>query len=77
MVMLSSAQDNGNGFVFKCKTPGQVALTFDDGPSAANTPKLLKTLEEKKVPATFFVLAIKINEGNNKEILKQTFDKGH
>lgn len=77
MVMLSSAQDDGNGFVFKCKTPGQVALTFDDGPSAANTPKLLKTLDTKNIKATFFVLAVNVNEGNNKNILKQTFEKGH
>nr|CAG8609791.1 326_t:CDS:2 [Entrophospora candida] len=77
MVMLSSAQDSGDGFVFKCKTPGQVALTFDDGPSAANTPKLLKTLDTKNIKATFFVLTVNINEGNNKNILKQTFEKGH
>ncbi|CAJ0629295.1 14673_t:CDS:2 [Entrophospora sp. SA101] len=77
MVMLSSAQDSGDGFVFKCKTPGQVALTFDDGPSAANTPKLLKILDNKNIKATFFVLAVNVNEGNNKNILKQTFEKGH
>lgn len=77
LVLLSFAQDEGPGFVFKCNKPGQVALTFDDGPSAENTPKLLETLKTKKVKATFFVLAIKVNEANGKAILKQTFDAGH
>ena len=33
-----------------------VALTFDDGPSAATTPELLDALTEKDIPATFFML---------------------
>lgn len=33
-----------------------VALTFDDGPSGATTPKLLQILRDKKVKVTFFVL---------------------
>src|SRR4051812_17472521 len=33
-----------------------VALTFDDGPDVKLTPLVLATLEEKRVPATFFVL---------------------
>jgi peptidoglycan/xylan/chitin deacetylase (PgdA/CDA1 family) len=33
-----------------------VALTFDDGPNADATPRILDTLAEKKVRATFFVL---------------------
>jgi len=78
MVLLSSAQDNGDGFVFKCKKAGQVAITFDDGPSAENTPKLLKTLDTKNVKATFFVLATNVDkDDNHKAILKQTFEKGH
>ncbi len=38
-----------------------VCLTFDDGPSK-NTPKVLDILAEKKVPATFFVIAAENNE---------------
>jgi cellulose synthase/poly-beta-1,6-N-acetylglucosamine synthase-like glycosyltransferase/peptidoglycan/xylan/chitin deacetylase (PgdA/CDA1 family)/spore germination protein YaaH len=34
--------------------PGWVALTFDDGPDGRWTPKILKILEDKKAPATFF-----------------------
>lgn len=33
-----------------------MALTFDDGPSAANTPRLLDILASKQVKVTFFVL---------------------
>lgn len=33
-----------------------VTLTFDDGPHAALTPKVLDTLKEEKVSGTFFVL---------------------
>jgi peptidoglycan-N-acetylglucosamine deacetylase len=36
--------------------PGMIALTFDDGPDPAWTPKILDVLEAKKAPATFFVI---------------------
>ncbi len=35
---------------------GAVALTFDDGPHPEHTPRLLDTLGETGVPATFFVV---------------------
>ena len=38
-------------------------LTFDDGPSETVTPKILDTLEEYDVQATFFIVASQI-EGN-------------
>lgn len=34
---------------------GYVALTFDDGPSRANATRLLRILETKRAPATFFL----------------------
>lgn len=33
-----------------------LALTFDDGPDAVYTPRILSMLERKHVPATFFVI---------------------
>jgi peptidoglycan/xylan/chitin deacetylase (PgdA/CDA1 family) len=36
--------------------PGELALTFDDGPNAAWTPRLLDILAEHDVRATFFLL---------------------
>ena len=41
-----------------CRTPGrmQIALTFDDGPNPAVTPRLLALLERRNVRATFFLV---------------------
>lgn len=39
---------------------GQVALTFDDGPSPSVTPKLLDALSSRRVPATFFVVGQRV-----------------
>lgn len=36
--------------------PGELALTFDDGPNPAWTPRLLEVLAEQNVKATFFLL---------------------
>ncbi|SEF65237.1 Glycosyltransferase, catalytic subunit of cellulose synthase and poly-beta-1,6-N-acetylglucosamine synthase [Halpernia humi] len=37
--------------------PGhKIILTFDDGPSAEWTPKILDILEREKIPATFFLI---------------------
>lgn len=36
-------------------TKGRVAITFDDGPSKAHTPRLLKILRRHDAQATFFV----------------------
>jgi peptidoglycan/xylan/chitin deacetylase (PgdA/CDA1 family) len=36
--------------------PGEIALTFDDGPNPAWTPQLLDTLTAHNVHATFFLL---------------------
>ena len=36
--------------------PRMLALTFDDGPDATWTPKILKVLEQTHTPATFFVI---------------------
>ena len=47
-------QPNGTGG--PATTGGKVALTFDDGPSAAATAKILDLLERYQVKATFFVL---------------------
>ncbi|WNC14045.1 polysaccharide deacetylase family protein [Brevibacillus brevis] len=39
-----------------------VALTFDDGPDATYTPKILEVLHQNKVPATFFVLGSQVEK---------------
>lgn len=52
-----------------------VVLTFDDGPSAATTPRLLDILSEKDVPATFFTLGNMAR--NNPDLLKRMEKEGH
>ncbi len=62
----------------KCKVKvcnlKQVALTFDDGPSAKTT-KLLDYLREKDVKVTFFLVGNRINEFKN--TVQQEVKDGH
>lgn len=51
------------------------ALTFDDGPNPATTPKLLDFLKEKNVKATFFMIGENVTA--NKEIAKRIHEEGH
>ena len=52
-----------------------IALTFDDGPSKATTPRLLDLLAKRGVKVTFFVQGI--NAHDNPEILKREIAEGH
>ncbi|PLV57710.1 polysaccharide deacetylase [Thermotoga sp. SG1] len=52
-----------------------VALTFDDGPDTKLTSKVLDTLEELNVVATFFVVGQRLNE-NTKAILERMVSMG-
>ncbi len=52
-----------------------VAITFDDGPRARTTSRLLDGLKERGVKATFFVVGQNI-EGNE-ELIKRMYDEGH
>lgn len=51
-----------------------IYLTFDDGPSASITPKVLDILKEEGVKATFFV--INHNDSLN-YLIKRAYDEGH
>ena len=53
---------------------GRIALTFDDGPDATNTPKVIATLKEHGAPATFFVLGKATQGSASQQILKQLVD---
>lgn len=53
----------------------KIALTFDDGPSAAWTPALLDGLKERGVKATFFLIGE--NADKNPEIVKRMAEEGH
>ena len=52
-----------------------VALTFDDGPSPATTPRLLDILKEQQVPATFFELGSLVKR--NAWITQRALKEGH
>ncbi|KAL6604714.1 glycoside hydrolase/deacetylase [Neocallimastix sp. 'constans'] len=65
----------------KCIRSGDIALTFDDGPSLLYTSKILDILDKEKVKATFFV------NGNNtcylknnaaaRKLIKREYNSGH
>ena len=55
--------------------PGhKIILTFDDGPDAEYTPKILSILEKEKIPATFFVVGI--NAERNIPLLQRIYHDG-
>jgi len=59
-----------------CNVEGPyIALTFDDGPHATLTPKLLDILKEKGVKATFFVLGECV--AANPAVLQRAAAEGH
>jgi peptidoglycan-N-acetylglucosamine deacetylase len=57
------------------RRPGELALTFDDGPNPAWTPRLLDLLAEHNVRGTFFMV------GNfaksERELARRVADAGH
>lgn len=52
-----------------------VALTFDDGPSRENTPRILDILEHHDVHATFFVLGRRVRD--MPELTQDIHERGH
>ncbi len=52
-----------------------VCLSFDDGPDAHYTPRILDILSAKHVPATFFVIGV--NAEKNLAIIRREFNEGH
>lgn len=62
--------------VYDKRTPELVAaLTFDDGPDGYSTPRILKSLRDKGVRATFFVVGDQIRRFP--DMLKRIADEGH
>jgi peptidoglycan/xylan/chitin deacetylase (PgdA/CDA1 family) len=60
----------------ECHVEGPyVAITFDDGPSATQTPRLLKMLKERGIKATFFCCGQCVAQ--SPEIAKQIVTEGH
>jgi peptidoglycan-N-acetylglucosamine deacetylase len=57
------------------RRPGEIALTFDDGPNPEWTPRLLDTLAKHEVKATFFMLGKFAVE--QKELVRRVAAEGH
>lgn len=62
-------------FCKKHTTEKVVAITFDDGPDATQTPLVLQTLREHNIAACFFCIGSKIQ--GNEELLKKMVQDGH
>src|SRR5215813_7338762 len=60
-----------------CRTDAarKLAITFDDGPNPAITPKLLELLGKHNARATFFVVGRYVKECP--EIVSETFERGY
>ncbi len=56
------------------KKDSVVALTFDDGPDARYTPRILDILNAAGIKATFFVIGVNVE--NNVSLLKRMYDMG-
>lgn len=52
-----------------------IALTFDDGPGAKTTRRLIEALNERGARATFFVLGSRVNA--YPDIVKYAYESGH
>jgi peptidoglycan/xylan/chitin deacetylase (PgdA/CDA1 family) len=60
----------------QCHVDGPyVAMTFDDGPHAQNTPRLLDMLKQRNIKATFFVVGQCATE--YPDIMKRIAAEGH
>ena len=55
--------------------PGEVALTFDDGPDPIWTPRILDILKSENVPATFFIIGR--NGQDNPDLVRRIVAEGH
>src|SRR5215469_11733024 len=61
--------------IFHTDSPHRLALTFDDGPNPAITPKLLDLLDRHQAKATFFVLGKFVRECPG--LVQETVARGH
>ncbi len=52
-----------------------IAMTFDDGPSSANTRRLLEILKQRNIKATFFLIGQ--NAASNPDLVRRILADGH
>src|SRR5246127_2584914 len=61
--------------VFRTGAPNKLAITFDDGPNPAITPKLLDLLAKHNAQATFFLVGKFVRDCP--ELTKEILVRGH
>ena len=67
--------EKNNGICLGNKDKKYLYLTFDEGYEAGYTSKILDTLKENKVPATFFITAHYVN--TEPELVERMIKEGH
>ena len=67
--------EKNNGICLGNKGKKYLYLTFDEGYEAGYTSKILDTLKENKVPATFFITAHYVN--TEPELVERMIKEGH
>ncbi len=78
--MIWASTDVGSNVYVKAVCRSQtdwkhIALTFDDGPDAEVTPRVLDILKEHNVKATFFLIGSKVER--HPDIVKRMQTEGH
>ena len=67
--------EKNNGIAMGNNNDKYIYLTFDEGYEAGYTSKILETLKQNEVKATFFITAHYLN--TQPELVKQMIDEGH
>lgn len=67
--------ESNNGICLGNSEKKYIYLTFDEGYEAGYTPKILESLKNNDVKATFFITAHFVN--TQPELVKQIIDEGH
>lgn len=68
-----------NEYIYGKKIPEKKVayLTFDDGPSRTNTPKVLDILKQNDVKGTFFIVGSQLEEEQDNDIVRRIVKEGH
>lgn len=75
LVNIKDENDLGSFDPYKPDGRKVAYLTFDDGPSANNTPKILDILKKYNIKATFFVIGQSAEQ--NSGLVKREISEGH
>ncbi|KAG0276711.1 chitin deacetylase [Linnemannia exigua] len=76
MAAAQSPSINWGDFLTSCQTPGQIALTYSEGPSEA-TMEMLQTLKEAQAKVTFFTNATWLQYMQYAGVTRHAYMDGH